>query len=116
MTPCSSCSNPLVCSDLGNCYIHSPQFKVPLAMTPTPRTDAEILQVPSCFENTYYHVVLANFARQLERENAELLAALESMVAANSGVDVMPTIKARNQNAALMKANAAIAKVKGVQP
>ena len=40
MTPCSSCSNPLVCSDLGNCYIHSPQFKVPLAMTPTPRTDA----------------------------------------------------------------------------
>lgn len=38
MTPCSSCSNPLVCSDLGTCYSHSPQFKVPLAMTP--RTDA----------------------------------------------------------------------------
>lgn len=42
-----------------------------------------------------------------------LLAALESMVAANSGVAVMPTIEARNQNAALMKANAAITKVKG---
>jgi hypothetical protein len=109
--------------------------------TPTPRTDAEILQVPSCFENTYHHVVLADFARQLERElndaneqlhkvrircsewadvagkrGAEvdvLLEALESMVAANGGIAVMPTIEARNQNAALMKAKAAITKVKG---
>lgn len=37
-------------------------------MTPTPRTDAEILRVPSCFENTDYHVVLVDFARQLETE------------------------------------------------
>ena len=41
-------------------------------MTPTPRTDAEILRVPSCFENTYHHVVLADFARQLERDIAKL--------------------------------------------
>ena len=78
-------------------------------MTPTPRTDTEN-------KRTAWPAFYYDFARQLERENAELLAALESMVAANSGVDVMPTIKARNQNAALMKANAAIAKVKGVQP
>lgn len=41
-------------------------------MTPTPRTDAEILRVPSCFENTYHHVVLADFARELERDISEL--------------------------------------------
>jgi hypothetical protein len=46
-------------------------------MTPTPRTDAEILRVPSCFEYSYHHVVTADFARTLERENAELLEALE---------------------------------------
>ena len=87
-------------------------------MTPTPRTDAETAKLGVESLSATYHSphVPADFARQLERENAELLAALESMVAANSGVDVMPTIKARNQNAALMKANAAIAKVKGVQP
>ena len=85
-------------------------------MTPTPRTDAAEHEGLLRGSATPTKVIRADFARQLERENAELLAALESMVAANSGVDVMPTIKARNQNAALMKANAAIAKAKGVQP
>lgn len=37
-------------------------------MSDTPRTDVEILRVPSCFDNSYHHVVLADFARQLERE------------------------------------------------
>lgn len=41
-------------------------------MTPTPRTDAEILRVPSIFDNSYYHVVMADFARKLEREITEL--------------------------------------------
>jgi uncharacterized protein with PIN domain len=41
-------------------------------MTPTPRTDVEILRVPSCFDNIDHHVVLADFARQLETDIAEL--------------------------------------------
>jgi hypothetical protein len=77
--------------------------------TPTPRTDAN--ESITCKEGD--PCIAPDFARQLERENAELLEALESMVAANGGVAVMPTIEARNQNAALMKAKAAIAKVKG---
>jgi hypothetical protein len=55
----------------------------------------------------------ADVAGKRGAEMDVLLAALESMVAANGGVAVMPTIEARNQNAALMKANAAIAKAKG---
>ena len=85
-------------------------------MTPTPRTDAAQHEGLMRGNALPTKVVRADFARQLERENAELLAALESMVAANSGVAVMPKIEARNQNAALMKANAAIVKAKGVQP
>jgi len=41
-------------------------------MSDTPRTDVEILRVPSCFDNIDHHVVLADFARQLERDIAEL--------------------------------------------
>jgi hypothetical protein len=41
-------------------------------MSDTPRTDAEILRVPSCFEDIDHHVVLADFARQLERDITEL--------------------------------------------
>jgi hypothetical protein len=37
-------------------------------MSDTPRTDVEILRVPSCFDNIDHHVVLADFARQLETE------------------------------------------------
>ena len=53
--------------------------------TPTPRTDAEILRVPSCFDNSYYHVVMADFARQLERENAALREVLEGVLPIFSG-------------------------------
>jgi hypothetical protein len=80
-------------------------------MTQTPRTDAECGEPNEPGWPAVY--ISADFARQLEREHAELLEALESMVAANGGIAVMPTIEARNQNAALMKAKAAIAKVKG---
>lgn len=41
-------------------------------MTPTPQTDVKILRVPSCFDNIDHHVVMADFARQLERDIAEL--------------------------------------------
>lgn len=37
-------------------------------MPATPRTDVGILRVPSCFDNIDHHVVLAEFARQLETE------------------------------------------------
>ena len=72
MTTCTSCSNPLVCSDLGSCYSHSPQFKVPLAMTPTPRTDAN--ESITCKEGD--PCIAPDFARQLERENAEMLGGI----------------------------------------
>ena len=75
-------------------------------MTLTPRTDAETLQVPSCFENTYYHVVLADFARQLERENAEMLGVLESILPYIEGDTKVPW----------KPALAVITKAKGVQP
>ena len=55
-------------------------------MTDTPRTDAEILRVPSCFEDIDHHVVLADFARQLERENAEAIKRVEA-------VDSLPSIR-----------------------
>lgn len=42
---------------------------------PTPRTDAQAFGGPT---KSSYAVVYADFARQLERENAELVAALEN--------------------------------------
>ena len=86
-------------------------------MTPTPRTDAEILRVPSCFENTYYHVVRADFARTLERENAELLEALEILSTHGHSDDCLMLNRANALcDCGIDCAEIVIAKAKGVQP
>lgn len=51
--------------------------------------------------------------RRLKEANAELIAALKAMIAANDGVAVMPTPKARRQNIALEQAKATISKTEG---
>ena len=81
-------------------------------MTDTPRTNEAEHEglLRGCATPT--KVVRADFARQLERENAELLEALDGMVKANGGVAVMPTSEAKAQNAALAFARAVIAKAK----
>lgn len=81
---------------------------------PTPRTDAEVAE--SWFGPGVHRHVRADFARELERENADLLAALEvaslairdvSRQLADAGVQ--PTLGWQ----AFREARAAIAKAKG---
>lgn len=71
-TPCQSCKNTLVCCDLGNCYIKSPQFK--LMMTDTPRTKSfmQSLQGYSSSFEVFCERV-EEFASTLERELAQAL-------------------------------------------
>ena len=80
----------------------------------TPETDgAEIIFSP--LEGDAW--VPASISRKLERErdeareqNAKLMDALKGMIKANGGVAVMPTAEAKEQNFALKKAQAVIAK------
>jgi hypothetical protein len=81
-------------------------------MSDTPKTDqakiaAGFQAVPESF---------LVFARELERENAALRAALEAMVSANDGVAVYPTPEAKAQNAALKLAKAALTAARKEQP
>lgn len=85
-------------------------------MTDTPRTDAEILRVPSCFEDIDHHVVLADFARQLERENAELLEALKLLSSHGHADDCLLIDRAGEScDCGLDYACEIIAKAKGTQ-
>ena len=75
-------------------------------MTPTPRTDAEEHEglIRGC--STPTKVVRADFARQLECENAEMLGVLESILPYIEGDTKVPW----------KPALAVITKAKGVQP
>lgn len=73
-------------------------------MTPTPRTDLEILRVPSCFDNIDHHVVMADFTRQLERDIAELNERLierqETLMSAIVDLKTATALLTRCRNAA----------------
>jgi hypothetical protein len=69
-------------------------------MSDTPKTDA-------FFRPPFLRYPAANFCRKFERENKELLEALEELEALGSLE--LP----QRRNAALLKAKAAIAKAKG---
>lgn len=76
-TPCQLCANPLVCSDLGDCYIK--QRSNTHQMTPTPRTDS----IPPFYcesdEAGINELVDKDFARQLERELNAAKSVIESL-------------------------------------
>jgi hypothetical protein len=79
-------------------------------MTPTPRTDAH-MQANTGNGRQY---VSANFARQLERENAELLAALE-LISTHGHAEECLLLNRANEacDCGLANAYLVIAKTKG---
>lgn len=84
-------------------------------MIPTPRTDANESEglIRGCATPT--KVVLADFARQLERENAELLEALEACMKIIGPPDALPDecwATTDEINNAWDKGSAVIAKIK----
>ena len=86
-------------------------------MTPTPRTDAAEHEGLLRGSATPTKVIRADFARQLERENAELLAALEILSTHGHDYDCLLLNRANEScDCGLDFALAAIAKAKGVQP
>jgi hypothetical protein len=79
-------------------------------MTPTPRTNAVAKKRDTSGQNSsvyrWVEEVSADFARQLERENAEMLGVLESILPYIEGDTKVPW----------KPALAVITKAKGVQP
>jgi hypothetical protein len=86
-------------------------------MTDTPRTDNEAFSLPVPTGEISQGYVRADFARQLERENAELLEALKLLTSHGHADDCLLINRAGEScDCGLDYAHVIIAKAKGVQP